>query len=123
MEAPPADLEQRLAAAGGCAALLTGAARTRRLAAQRRSLLLHRPAVERQLAATERRVRLLRLVMLGRALAILASPALVLVGSLGTAPVADQNLLGLPYAFLTIAPRTLVPFPFPFRPQLPLTRA
>jgi hypothetical protein len=123
MEAPPADLQQRLAAAGRCSALLTRAARTRRLAAQRRYLLLHRPALERQLAATERRVRLPRLVMLGRALAILASPALVLMGSLGTAPAADQNLLGLPYAFLTIALLTVVLFPFACRPYVLLTRA
>jgi hypothetical protein len=123
MEVPPADLQQRLAAAGRCSALLTRAARTRRLAAQRRSLLLHRPELERHLSATERRFRLLRLVMLGRALAILALPALVLVSLFGTAPVADQNLLGLPYAFLTIALLTVVLFPIACRPYVLLTRA
>jgi hypothetical protein len=125
MEVPPADLKQRLATAARSTPALALAARERRRAAERRSLRLHRPAVEKQLAATERRLRPLRLMALGRALGLLALPAILITSLMEVAPPANLNLVdvGLPYTLLMIALLTVTLWPYAFRPYMLLTRA
>jgi hypothetical protein len=125
MEVLPADLEQRLAAAAHSAPLLTRAARERRWAAQRRTLLLHRQAVEQGLEAAEHRLRPLLRMALGRAAGLLALPAVLITLLMQAAPPADLHLvdIGLPYTLLTIALVTLALWPYAFRPYLLLTRA
>jgi hypothetical protein len=125
MDVLPADLDQRLAAAAHSAPFLARAARERRRAAQRRALLLHRQAVEQELAAAERRLRPLLRMALGQAVGLLALPAVLITLLMQEAPPADLHLVdvGLPYTLLTIALLTMALWPYAFRPYLLLTRA